>query len=157
MMSPKGSWMNLMRLVSTFYELRMTTYLDRYKSKNKVLETKIDKLFKLLKQHAFDPDAIPDNYQGKISIEFTEDKNNVEGGDQLNKIGGGKFYSFSIYFCYISNIKTKFLTKSSRKKSVRFRYNETTRSHPCNVSQSRNRRRRSQRKNEGERIRYPNG
>lgn len=82
-----------MRLVSTFYELKLTPHLDRYKSKNKVLETKIDKLFKLLKQHAFDPDAIPDNYQGKISIEFTEDKNNVEGSYPHNKLAGGKYSS----------------------------------------------------------------
>jgi hypothetical protein len=44
-----------------------------------VLELKIDKLFRLLKQHAFDPDAIPDDYEGKLIIELKGEKDKREG------------------------------------------------------------------------------
>ena len=42
--------------------------IEKYKNKNKVLEIKIDKLFHLLKQHAFDPDSIPEDYEGQLKI-----------------------------------------------------------------------------------------
>lgn len=46
--------------------------VDRYKAKNKVLQSKIDKLFALLKQHAFDPDSLPESLDGKVDIEMKD-------------------------------------------------------------------------------------
>lgn len=46
--------------------------IDRFKAKNKVLQSKMDKLFILLKQHAFDPDSLAEDIEGKIDIEFKD-------------------------------------------------------------------------------------
>ena len=46
--------------------------VDRYKAKNKVLQNKIDKLFILLKQHAFDPNSLPESLDSKVEIEIKD-------------------------------------------------------------------------------------
>jgi len=42
-------------------------HLDKFKTKNKVLELKLDRLLKMLKQHAFDPEAFQEDYEGNLS------------------------------------------------------------------------------------------
>jgi hypothetical protein len=56
----------------------LITNTDKYKNKNKYIEIKIDKLFKLLKQHAFDPDSIPDEVGEKFDAQMA-----------LTKLGNG--------------------------------------------------------------------
>lgn len=68
--------------------------LDKFKSKNKVLETKIEKLFKLLKHHAFDPDAIPDTIDGNTYAKVAEQDNAEGGGKGEPKLRSSNYFLF---------------------------------------------------------------
>lgn len=73
MKNPKDFKMKLRRLVS-FCDVNFK--IEKFKSKNKYLEIKIDKLFRLMKQHAFDPDSLPEDRQHKPDVELP--KKNIE-------------------------------------------------------------------------------
>lgn len=100
--------MNLKKSVN----LVKLTFLDKYKAKNKVLELKIDKLFRLLRQHAFDPDAIPDDFEGKLSIEIKDERNKPEASASSRR---STFIEFMVrhYFWRLEFNQTNRSNKSS--------------------------------------------
>jgi hypothetical protein len=96
MKNPKDSKLKLKDLVN---RLNLITNTEKYKNKNKYIEIKIDKLFKLLKQHAFDPDTIPDEVGEKFDAQMALTKLENGKGTKEGIRGKQKFTIIKFILC----------------------------------------------------------